>query len=200
MANYNAIRYNHDFLGQGGNLVLLSTFTSDGSDSNAIFDNTIITDAYNEYLFIFNNLHPQNNATYIRYYPSIDNGSNYNLATQTSFFYAYHREDGANGTLEYATGQDSAGGSSPYIGGDVGSEADECASGFLRLYNPSSTTFVKHFTAKISPADGGSGTNTYNFTSYVAGYTNTTSAINNVKFDFHTGEIQAGTIQVFGVV
>jgi hypothetical protein len=57
MANYNAIRYNHDFLGQGGSLVLLSTFTSDGSDANATFDNSIITDAYDEYLIIFNSIH-----------------------------------------------------------------------------------------------------------------------------------------------
>ena len=59
MANYNAIRYNHDFLGQGGSLVLLSTFTSDGSDANATFNNTIITDAYSEYLFIWNSIHPE---------------------------------------------------------------------------------------------------------------------------------------------
>ena len=40
-------------------LVLFSTFTSDGSDANAIFTSSHIDSTYKEYLFVFNNIHPQ---------------------------------------------------------------------------------------------------------------------------------------------
>ena len=200
MANYNAIRYNHDFLGQGGSLVLLSTFTSDGSDANATFDNTIITDTYSEYVFIVNSLHPETNAKYLGFSPSIDNGSNYNLTNTSTMFFAYHREDNGGSTaLEYGSGQDTHDGSNVLISGDTGNEADECVSGIFKLYNPSSTAFVKHFVGQMNSSDGGSGTATYNFAAHSAGYVNTTSAVNNIKFTFNSGEIQGGTIQVFGV-
>jgi len=200
MANYNAIRYNHDFLGQGGSLVLLSTFTSDGSDANATFDNTIITDTYSEYVFIVNSLHPETNAKYLGFSPSIDNGSNYNLTNTSTMFFAYHREDNGGSTaLEYGSGQDTHDGSNVLISGDTGNEADECVSGIFKLYNPSSTAFVKHFVGQMNSSDGGSGTATYDFAAHSAGYINTTSAVNNIKFTFNSGEIQGGTIQVFGV-
>jgi len=200
MANYNAIRYNHDFLGQGGSLVLLSTFTSDGSDANATFDNTIITDTYSEYVFIVNSLHPETNAKYLGFSPSIDNGSNYNLTNTSTMFFAYHREDNGGSTaLEYGSGQDTHNGSNVLISGDTGNEADECVSGIFKLYNPSSTAFVKHFVGQMNSSDGGSGTATYDFAAHSAGYINTTSAVNNIKFTFNSGEIQGGTIQVFGV-
>ena len=200
MANYNAIRYNHDFLGQGGSLVLLSTFTSDGSDANATFDNTIITDTYSEYVFIVNSLHPETNAKYLGFSPSIDNGSNYNLTNTSTMFFAYHREDNGGSTaLEYGSGQDTHDGSNVLISGDTGNEADECVSGIFKLYNPSSTAFVKHFVGQMNSSDGGSGTATYDFAAYSAGYINTTSAVNNIKFTFNSGEIQGGTIHVFGV-
>ena len=200
MANYNAIRYNHDFLGQGGSLVLLSTFTSDGSDANATFDNTIITDTYSEYVFIVNSLHPETNAKYLGFSPSIDNGSNYNLTNTSTMFFAYHREDNGGSTaLEYGSGQDTHNGANVLISGDTGNEADECVSGIFKLYNPSSTAFVKHFVGQMNSSDGGSGTATYDFAAYSAGYINTTSAVNNIKFTFNSGEIQGGTIQVFGV-
>ena len=200
MANYNAIRYNHDFLGQGGSLVLLSTFTSDGSDANATFDNTIITDTYSEYVFIVNSLHPETNAKYLEFRPSIDNGSNYNLVNTSTLLFAYHREDnGGSAAVEYGSGQDTHNGANVIISGDTGNEADECVSGIFKLYNPSSTAFVKHFVGQMNSSDGGSGTATYDFLAYSAGYVNTTSAINNIKFTFNSGEIQGGTIQVFGV-
>jgi hypothetical protein len=181
-------------------LTLLSTFTSDGSDANATFDSSIITDAYDEYLFIFNSIHPETNARYLRFEPSIDNGSNYNLTNTSTMIFAYHREDnGGSVALEYGSGQDTHNGANVFISGDTGNEADECVSGIFKLYNPSSTTFVKHFVGQMNSSDGGSGTATYDFAAYSAGYVNTTSAVNNIKFTFSTGEIQGGTISVFGV-
>jgi hypothetical protein len=204
MANYNAIRYNHDFLGQGGSFVLLSTFTSDGSDANATFDNTIITDAYSEYLIIFNNLHFSADVSTFTFNGSIDNGSNYNIAKTSTSFYAYHNEGDSHADIEYNTAADLAQGTGEdIIGYSISGDDDHGVSGIMRLYNPSSTTFVKHYTLQ---------TNNIENTNYLehrfnAGYFNTTSAINNIRFQVfsNTGlgtarEIQAGTIQVFGVI
>ena len=181
-------------------LVLISTFTSDGSDDTATFTSGIDS-TYKQYLFVFNNIHPGTNASYLRFSPSIDGGSNYNLSNTSTLFYAYQREDGGGSTaLEYGSNQDTATGSNVYISGDTGNESDECVSGIFKLYNPSSTTHVKHFLGITNSSDGGSGTNTYCFSAYSAGYVNTTSAVNAVKFTFHSGQIQGGTIDLFGVV
>ena len=187
-------------LGDETPLVLLSTFTSDGSDANATFTSSHITSTYKEYLFVFNNIHPGTNQVYLRFHPSIDNGSNYNLSLTSSAFSAYHREDGGGvgPTVEYSAGFDTASGSTHYISADTGSNNDDGVSGVMRLYNPSSTTFVKHYTIQTVTSSGDGTQYAYNV--FAAGYVNTTSAVNNIKFDFHSGEIQGGTIDLFGVV
>ena len=204
MANYNAIRYNHDFLGQGGNLVLLSTFTSDGSDANATFNSSVITDAFDEYLFIFNNLHFSADVSTFTFNGSIDNGSNYNIAKTSTSFYAYHNEGDSHAAIEYTTAADAAQTTTDeIIGYSISGDDDHGVSGTMRLYNPSSTTFVKHYVVETNNIEG---TN-YMEHRFKAGYFNTTSAINNIRFQVfnNTGlgtarEIQAGTIQVFGVI
>ena len=198
MANYNAIRYNHDFLGQGGSFVLLSTFTSDGSDDNATFNNTIITDAYSEYLFIWNSIHPETDSQNWTFNGSIDNGSNYNVVKTTTFFSAELNEDGSADNVSYSTSQDLAQGAG-YVDlhhDGTGADADQCTSGIMKLFNPSSTTFIKHYIAQTSASTAGNSA----VNSFSAGYFNTTSAINNIQFKFASGEIQAGTVQVFGGV
>ncbi len=181
-------------------LVLISTFTSDGSDDNATFNSSLITSTYKEFLFVFNNIHPGTNQVYLRFSPSIDNGSNYNLNLTSAMFTAYQREDGGGvtPTVEYAAGFDTASGSRHYISADTGSNNDDGVSGIMRLYNPSSTTFVKHYVIQTVTSSG-DGTQ-YSYNVLGAGYINTTSAVNNIKFDFHSGEIQGGTIDLFGVV
>jgi hypothetical protein len=180
-------------------LVLISTFTSDGSDATATFTSSHITSTYKEYMFVFNNIHPETNQKYLRFHPSIDNGSNYNLSLTSAMFTAYHREDGGGLTaLEYASGFDTASGSTHYISADTGSNNDDGVSGIMRLYNPSSTTFVKHYHIQTVTSSGDGTQYAYNVLG--SGYVNTTSAVNNVKFDFNSGEIQGGTIDLFGVV
>jgi len=197
MANYNAIRYNHDFLGQGGNLVLLSTFTSDGSDDNATFDNTIITDAYSEYLFIFNNIHPQTDGKFFTCQFNAAGASGFNETVTTTFFQSYHKENNSSTELGYSGSDDQAQGTDFIrLTATVGSDADQCASGTMRLYNPSSTTFVKHFTSEVCITQNGDSI----MDLFVGGYINTTAAIDEIQFKFNSGQIQAGTIQVFGVV
>ena len=178
-------------------LVLISTFTSDGSDATASFTSTHITSTFKEYLFVFNNIHPETNNTHFGFNGSVDNGSNYNVAKTTTVFEAYHNEGGSEAALSYSASLDLAQGTGfQRLSATIGNENDECFSGFLRLYNPSSTTFVKHFIATTS----GYQHSNYNDVKYVAGYFNTTSAINNIQFKFESDEIQGGTIDLFGVV
>lgn len=184
-------------------LTLLSTFTSDGSDANATFNSSLITNAFDEYLFIFNNLHFSDNYTTFTFNGSIDNGSNYNIAKTSSSFYAYHNEGDSHAAIEYVGAADTAQTTTDeIIAYSISSDNDHGLSGTMRLYNPSSTTFVKHYVVE---------TNNIEATNYLehrfkAGYFNTTSAINNIRFQAFNNtnlassyEIQGGTISLFGV-
>ena len=196
MANYNAIRYNHDFLGQGGSLVLLSTFTSDGSDATVTFGDSIITDAYDEYLFIFNSIHPQTDGVFLTCQFNAVGAADFNETVTTTFFQSYHKENNSSTELAYSTSDDQAQGTDFIrLTATIGSDADQCASGTMRLYNPSSTTFVKHFTSEVCITQNGDSA----MDLFVGGYINTTAAIDEIQFKFNSGQIQAGTISVFGV-
>ena len=82
-------------------------------------------------------------------------------------------------------------------GGDsLGSDADQCIVGTLHLFNPSSTTFVKHFIARTNF----SGNNNYSVNAHIAGYCNTTTAIDGVQFKMSTGNIDAGDICLYGIL
>ena len=78
---------------------------------------------------------------------------------------------------------------------NIGNDNDQSGSGFLTLYNPSSTTFVKHFTAQTADIIGVD----YTENAFIAGYCNTTSAINAVQFVMESGNIDSGTIKLYGV-
>jgi hypothetical protein len=196
MSTYNAIKYNVDYGGFAGSLIPISTFTSDGSDANATFNSSLITSDFEEYLFVFNNIHPQTDGANLVFHPSIDNGSNYNVAITTATFNAEHNEDGTATNVYYMASADLAQGTGGQkLNSDgIGADNDQTISGTLRLYNPSSTIFQKHFMGNFMFSSAGN--SSFNF--YVAGYANTTSAVNNVKFEMSSGEIQGGTIQLFG--
>ena len=194
MANYNAIRYNHDFLGQSGSLVLLNTFTSDGSDATASFTSGIDS-TYEEYLLVLNNIHPQTHGTTLAFQTTTD-GSNFNVTTTSTFFQFRHKENGTTQGVEYEAGSDQAQGTSfQRLSATVLGDADSGCSGILKLYNPSSTTFVKHFYSQIIHAQS-SGSQ---MSEFVSGYFNTASAITGIQFKYESGEIQGGTIDLFGV-
>ncbi len=169
----------------------------DGS-SGVVLDNT-----YKEYLFTFNNLHPNSNSEpdiLINF--SSDGGSNYNVTKTSTSFYARHAENNDFASLSYDTSQDLAQSTSgQYVGFNMeGADADASLSGYLHLFNPSSTTFVKHFIANVSymhdyPAS---------WNQMFAGYCNTTSAINAVRFTGEYAEgssstIDAGDICLYGI-
>ena len=162
----------------------------DGS-SSVDLDNT-----YKTYLFRFINMHPATDQKKFEFNVSIDGGSNYNVAKSSTFFHAYHTEDGSSAAVGYETSGDLGQGTGfQSLGQQVGNANDECISGELFLFNPSSTTFVKHFLANTNRAAG----NAVSVNSFISGYANTTSAVNAVQFKFNSGNIDSGRIALYGI-
>ena len=178
----------------GGALNLISTQTA--SSSSTISFTSGIDSTYDEYVFRFYDIHPATDSVNFYVNFSIDGGSNYNVTKTTTWFYAYHDEAGTTTSLEYNTGLDLAQGTGNQpIMENIGNDNDQSGSGFLTLYNPSSTTFVKHFTAQTADIIGVD----YTENAFIGGYANTTSAVNGVKFVLESGNIDAGTIKLYGL-
>tara|TARA_A100001515_G_C4563284_1_gene207299 strand:+ start:636 stop:1235 length:600 start_codon:yes stop_codon:yes gene_type:complete len=175
-----------------GSLVFISKQSA--SSSASISFTSGIDSTYKEYIFYFKSIH-QSNETYFTFNGSIDSGSNYNVTKTTTFFSAYHNENGTSGTLEYSTSAD-LGQSTDFqrLSPTTSTDNDSALSGYLHLFNPSSTTFVKHFIVSTS-----AGYNTGNESPRVAGYFNTTSAINSIQFKPTAGTLDSGDILLFGV-
>ena len=177
-----------------GSLTHISTATASASAS--IEFTSGIDSTYKEYVFYYVNMHPSVDNAFFQFNMSTDNGSNYNVAKTTTFFRAYHTESDAATDFLYETGYDLAQGTGlQFITPEMGNLSDECVSGNLILFNPSSTTFVKHFISNTNH-------NSYHDISencFGAGYGNTTSAVNAIKFEMTSGNIDSGQILLFGV-
>ena len=178
-----------------GSPTLLATATASSSASLS-FDSTYINSDYLIYKFEFIDIHPSVNNTRLGFNLSTDNGSNYNVTKTTTSFWSYHFEDDTATGLEYSTAYDLAQSTSDQsVTVNIGNENDETASGTLTLFNLSSTTFVKHFMSNTSSYNGGDAL--YNL--YIAGYGNTTSAVNAIRFQMSSGNIDAGQIKLYGL-
>ena len=182
-----------------GSLTLLSTATASGSSSISFTSG--IDSTYYVYKFEFINIHPATDAVYFQFNLSTDGGSNYNVTKTTTSFEAYHNESDSATNLRYATANDLAQSTSDQRLIDViptgAGEDDRCASGYLHLFNPSSTTYVKHFIASVQA--NVAGTSNYSWISNTAGYGNTTSAVNAIIFRASSGNLDDGIIKMYGV-
>ena len=177
-----------------GTLVLLSTQTA--SSSASIQFTSGLDSTYKCYVFKYINIHPQTDNYNFEVNFSIDGGSNYNVTKTTTFFRANHYENGTGGTVSYEAGYGlSQSTNNQNLMNAFGADADQNASGTLHLFNPSSTTFVKHFIAVTSGNQNDDSVRV----PYVAGYCNTTSAIDAVKFVMSSGNIDSGIIKLYGV-
>ena len=185
-----------------GSMVLIKTLTA-SSSANLSFvhgsSDVVLDSTYPVYRFVFTNCHPANNEQQLNMSGSVDSGSNFEAtAKTTTCFRAYHTEGGSSGTLAYYTGGDRANStSSQYLSVEASNENDHGVSGTFTLFNPSSTTFVKHFISTSNSVFNDSSDTTMNF--YVGGYFNTTSAINGIRFRFNTGNMDVGTIKLYGI-
>ena len=178
-----------------GAMVLLETVTADGSGTTVTFDSNIDS-TYKEYIFKFISVHPQtNDANFGVNFR--DGGSSYDATKTTTFFRAYHAEAGTASGLGYRTSNDLAQGTGvATINIGMGGENDESMSGYLHLFDPSSTTFVKHFIADGHLYEGGN----FAHRAFVGGYANVTAAIDGVQFSVDNGNIDAGTFKMYGVL
>jgi len=175
-------------------LVLISTQTA--SSSATISFTTGLDSTYDEYIFKFINIHPASSSIF-QFNMSTDGGSNYNVTKTTTFFYAQHYEDDTSTEFGYDTGQDLAQ-STAYkrLGLAIGSnDSDKSGCGYLHLFNPSSTTYVKHFIAQFGTVR----VDDLQTDVYTAGYGNTTSAVNAIDFKMSSGNIDDGIIKLYGV-
>ena len=180
-----------------GKMTLLQTQTASSSASISFTSN--IDSTYPIYLFKFINIHPATDGAEFTINFSTDSGSNYNVAKTTTFFVAYNAESESSSGLTYIDSLDIAQGTGvANIFYNVGNENDESASGTLHLFNPSSTTFVKHFMSTFNVYNN-SGSNGNSVQVDVAGYGNTTSAIDGVQFAMSSGNIDSGTIKHYGI-
>ena len=178
----------------GGSLVLISEQTA--SSSATISFTSGIDSTYKEYQVHYIDVHPSAGDNHFTV--NFRDGSTAYDATKTStMFRAYHREDDGGNALSYVTGGDLAQSTgSQQLGQSVDADNDSSLSGILHLFDPSSTTFVKHFIARSQEV-------TYQTTSqefYVAGYCNVTAAIDGLQFSMSSGNIDSGTFKLYGVV
>ena len=179
----------------GDGITLISSQTASASAS--ISFTTGIDSTYKAYKFVFVNVHPGTDNVTFQFNASSDGGSSYNVTKTTTWFRAYQGESGSPAALGYDTADDLAQGTGfqTIFTALGGGSADESGSGTLTLYNPSSTTYVKHFIA-----DG----NEYHVSDltiniFAAGYMNTTSAVNAIQFKMSSGNIDAGTFYLYGI-
>ena len=180
----------------GSSLVLLSEQTA--SSSSTIDFTSGIDSTYKEYIFKYINVHPATNQVNFQFQVDTGTNTNYNITCTSSTFRARHDEDGSDAALAYRTQDDQAQGTSfQRLVGNITNGNDESGSGELFLFNPSSTTFVKHF---MSKGNCHYNTNSSLLVYYVAGYFNTTTALTRVRFKMSSGNIDSGTIKMYGVV
>ena len=178
-----------------GDLVFISKQTA--SSSASISFTSGIDSTYKEYVFYFVNIHPATDTAKFTFQGNAVGGSGYNETITSTFFYAYHDEADSEQGVSYYGGGDQAQGTSfqRLSSGGVGNGNDESVSGYFHLFNPSNTTFVKHFVSSNSTYQDNNSVNN----NYVSGYFNTTSAIDEIQFKFDSGNIDSGDILLYGV-
>ena len=200
MAIYKDLRYKVGVTigaaSSGASQVLLKKVTATSGDSNITFDSSLITNSFKEYIFTFISMHPANDNVFLQFNASADNGSNYNVTKTTTFWRAQNNEADDSNALGYVDGSDNAQ-QTGYQNLEDGNsrDNDHASSGYLHLFNPSSTTFQKLYYSRMSSTSAGN----FNIHSNTGGAFNSTSAINNVRFQFSSGNIDSGTIKLYGV-
>jgi hypothetical protein len=171
-----------------GKMILISEQTASGSASISFTSG--IDSTYPIYCFEFINIHPATDDVSFQFNLSTDGGSNYNVTKTSTAFLALHTEADDATLLVYSSGEDLAQSTSfQNISPRVGNVSDESCSGTLKIFNPSSSVFVKHFIANMNRYYAVDPSSVNDFT---AGYGNTTSAVDAVRFQMSSGNIDSG--------
>ena len=182
-----------------GSMTFIKKLTASGSGTLSFVDgasSVVLDNTYKEYLFTFKDIHPSASNSYFQFNMSTDGGSNYNVAKTTTWFQAYHFENDGGAGLGYNASRDLAQGTGYQdISTTMTTDNDLSLSGQMQLFNPSSTTFVKHFIIRANHMTDNPASND----SYCAGYGNTTSAVNAISFRMNTGNMDSGDICLYGI-
>ena len=208
MATYSSIKYNFTppaattSAQVGAGAMTLITSVDASSDSTISFvdgaSSVVLDNTYKTYIFKFINIHPSAHEVFT-FNGSTDAGSNYNVTKTSSATSAYHPEGGGGASYYYIESGDLAQSTGfQFLSGAVYTDNDANMGGMLYIFNPSDTTFVKHFIAETQRMDfaGGQG---YTNRWLLAGYFNTTSAVDAIQFKMNSGNIDAGTIKLYGI-
>jgi hypothetical protein len=178
----------------GGGMTLISTQTA--SSSSTIDFTSGIDSTYDEYVFKFYDIHPATDATGFTFQADTGTNTNYNQTITSTHFQARHNEDGSDGNLAYNTGRDQAQGTAfQPISNTIGNDNDQSLSGYLQIFNPSSSVFVKHFISTTQHSQDAQ----YTFNPFCAGYFNTTTALTRFQFKMSSGNIDSGVIKLYGI-
>ena len=179
----------------GGSLVLISTQTA--SSSSTLSFTSGIDSTYKQYIFKFINIHSSADGENLQFNFSADGGSNYNVTKTDVVFRAYHAEGGGAQGLDYQTSLDVAQSTGfANLNTGLGNQNDESLSGTLYLFDPSNTTFAKHYIVHTHVNHDSE--LAINF--FSGGYANTTSAVNAIQFKMASGNIDSGIIKMYGVL
>jgi len=185
-----------------GSLVHIKTLTASSSATLSFVhgtDGVVLDSTYPIYKFEFINIHPSGGGSEFMV-GFRDGGTDYDATKTTTVFYTYHMEDDSATTLTYNSSEDLAQSTAFQkltTAAQIGTDNDESASGSMTLFNPSSTTFVKHFISNVNYVSDDA--TTHFVSNYVAGYCNVTAAIDAVQFKLDTNNMQFGTIKLYGI-
>jgi hypothetical protein len=182
-----------------GDMILIKTLTASSSATLSFVhgaSSVVLDGTYKEYVFKYINIHPASVAQLTVNFR--DGGTDYDATKTSTAFNPYHQEDDSAAGIIYREAWDLAqGAGDQIIAQELGNGADESASGYLHLFNPSSTTFVKHYMGLTEYYQNFG--NTGPFQVYYAGYCNVTAAIDGVIFKMSSGNIDSGTIKLYGI-
>ena len=179
-------------------ITLISSQTASASAS--ISFTTGINSTYKAYKFVYTNCHPsiEDNSNGIEFHfnMSTDGGSNYNVTKASTYVLSSHNEADTFTNLNYDGTFHLVQSTAFQILADrTSADNDHAVSGSMILFNPSSTTKVKHFIADTQSVYY----DDMSVNAKVSGYGNTTSAVNAIQFKFSAGNIDAGTISMYGI-
>ena len=197
--NNNSLASVTDDSGTDGAMILIKTVTASSSGTVTFVNGTsdvVLDSTYPIYKVVIINAHPSSEQKF--YVNFRDGGTDYDATKTTTQFRAYHFESGSGAGLGYQDSLDLAQSTADQmIGQEIATDNDASGSGELWLFNPSSTTYVKHFMAHFSHHYTNSAPGCID--NWTAGYINTTTAIDGIQFKFASGNIDTGTFKLYGI-
>ena len=176
----------------GGAWTLISKTTA--SSSSTISITSGIDSTYKKYLITCTGIHVSGDDTSFQWNGSTDGGSNYNVSKTAALFKSRHNEGDSVASLVFMNGYGNSTGFVNCAEG-CGSDNDQVQAGYIELYDPSNTTYIKNFLQSFAA-------HRHADTSVLikgGGFYNTTSALNAIQFKMTSGNIDAGDFCLYGL-